>query len=184
MAFEFRPLAIPDVVEITPQVFGDERGAFAEMYQAPDFRKHGIDVSFTQFNYSRSARNVLRGLHYQLNPKAQGKLLTAISGGVFDVALDIRKNSPSFGKWVSVTLSAQKKNLIYVPPGFAHGFCVTSPLAEVMYYVTGIYSPEHERGIAWNDPALNISWPTSQPILSPKDQTYPSLTAAEYNFEV
>lgn len=184
MPFEFQPLAIPEVIAITPKVFPDERGAFAEMYQAPEFAKHGIDVRFVQFNYSRSLKHVLRGLHYQLNPKAQGKLLTAVSGEVFDVAADLRKGSPTFGKWVSLTLSAEKKNLIYVPPGFAHGFCVTSDVAEVMYYVTETYSPENERGIIWNDPVLRVTWPTNAPSLSPKDEKYPTLEKAEYNFSV
>ncbi|MEK7556402.1 MAG: dTDP-4-dehydrorhamnose 3,5-epimerase [Patescibacteria group bacterium] len=184
MAFQFRPLEIPDVVEVIPQVFGDERGGFAEMYKEKDFVEAGIEVQFVQFNYSRSSRNVLRGLHYQLNPKAQGKLLTAISGEVFDVAVDIRKGSPTFGRWVSLQLSSAKKNLVYVPEGFAHGFCVTSETAEVMYYVTDVYSPERERGIIWNDPALGIPWPTSTPVLSGKDQVYPGLASAESNFTV
>lgn len=179
MPFLFRPLEIPDVVEVIPRVFGDARGGFAEMYKAPDFAEHGVDVAFKQFNYSRSSQHVLRGLHYQLLPKAQGKLLTATSGEVFDVAVDIRKDSPTFGKWVSLTLSSEKKNLVYVPIGFAHGFCVTSPIAEVMYYVTDTYSPEHERGIIWNDPALAIAWPTQTPVLSEKDQKYPVLGMAE-----
>lgn len=184
MPFEFRPLSIPDVVEIVPRVFGDERGGFAEMYQEGDFREQGIEATFKQFNYSRSTKGVLRGLHYQLAPQAQGKLLTAISGEVFDVAVDLRKNSPTFGKWVNLTLSAQKKNLIWVPVGFAHGFCVTSAMAEVMYYVTDLYSPELERGIIWNDPALGVTWPAAAPILSEKDKVYPTLAGAEYNFEV
>lgn len=184
MAFVFRPLAIPAVIEILPHIFGDERGGFAEMYKAADFQKQGIDVIFTQFNYSRSAKDVLRGLHYQLQPKAQGKLLAAITGEVFDVAVDIRKGSPTFGKWVSLTLSSEKKNLVYVPAGFAHGFCATSAQAEVMYYVTSMYSPEHERGIIWNDKTLGISWPTEAPVLSTKDQQYPALQDAEINFEI
>lgn len=184
MAFQFRPLEIPDIIEVIPQVFGDARGGFAEIYKEPEFRENGINVQFVQFNYSRSARGVLRGLHYQLNPKAQGKLLVAVSGEVFDVAVDIRAESPTFGKWVSLTLSAERKNLVYVPTGFAHGFCVTSDAAEVMYYVTDVYSPEHERGIAWNDPALGIPWPAQSPTLSAKDTTYPPLEKAEYNFTV
>lgn len=175
MAFEFRPLSIPDVIEVVPELHGDERGAFAELYKRSQFVEGGIDVQFVQFNYSRSAKDVLRGLHYQLNPKAQAKLVGAASGEVFDVAVDIREGSQTFGKWVSVVLSAQKKNLIYVPVGFAHGFCVTSDMAEVMYYVTGEYAPEAERGIIWNDPKLAISWPTTAPILSDKDKEYPTL---------
>lgn len=184
MAFEFRRLDIPDVVEIVPQVHDDERGAFAELYKSSEFTAHGIEAHFVQFNYSRSAKSVLRGLHYQLNPKAQAKLLTAAAGKVFDVAVDLRKGSPTFGKWVSVLLSARKKNLIYVPVGFAHGFCVTSEMAEVMYYVTGEYAPEAERGIIWNDSSLGIAWPTQQPVLSAKDQEYPSFAQAEYNFSL
>lgn len=184
MAFQFRPLEIPDIVEIIPQVFGDQRGGFAEMYKESDFSHQGIDVRFVQFNYSRSSKDVLRGLHYQLNPQAQGKLLTAISGEVFDVAVDIREGSPTYGKCVSLLLSAEQKNLVYVPVGFAHGFCVTSEIAEVMYYVTDLYSPEHERGIIWNDPTLHIPWPTETPTLSSKDQAYPTLEEAENNFTI
>lgn len=182
MSFQFRKLAIPDVMEIVPQVHGDDRGGFAELYKASEFAQAGVDVQFKQFNYSRSAHGVLRGLHYQLPPHAQGKLVGAVQGEVFDVAVDLRRGSPTFGKWVSVVLSAERKNLIYVPVGFAHGFCVTSELAEVMYYVTEEYAPEAERGVLWNDPALAIPWPTQQPILSAKDQTYPTLEAAEDTF--
>lgn len=183
MAFEFRPLAIPDVIEVVPELHGDERGAFAELYKRSQFVEGGIDVQFVQFNYSRSAKDVLRGLHYQLNPKAQGKLVAALTGEVFDVAVDIREDSPTFGKWVGVVLSAQKKNLIYIPVGFAHGFCVTSEMAEVMYYVTGEYAPEAERGIIWNDETLGIGWPTNVPVLSDKDRDYPAFGAAEINFQ-
>lgn len=183
MSFQFRALVIPDVIEITPQLHGDERGAFAELYKRSQFVEGGIDVQFVQFNYSRSAKDVLRGLHYQLNPKAQGKLVAALTGEVFDVAVDIREDSPTFGKWVSVVLSAEKKNLIYVPVGFAHGFCVVSEMAEVMYYVTGEYTREAERGIIWNDKTLDITWPTNAPVLSEKDKAYPSLNDAEYNFK-
>lgn len=182
MAFEFRPLAIPDVIEVVPELHGDERGAFAELYKRSQFVGGGIDVQFVQFNYSRSAKDVLRGLHYQLNPHAQGKLVAVLTGEVFDVAVDLRRDSSTFGKWVSLSLVAAEKNMIYVPPGFAHGFCVTSGVAEVMYYVTGEYAPEAERGIIWNDPTLAIPWPTQQPKLSPKDQEYLQLAEAEYNF--
>jgi dTDP-4-dehydrorhamnose 3,5-epimerase len=184
MSFQFRPLAISDVIEIVPQLHGDERGAFAELYKASEFAARGIDVQFRQFNYSRSAKDVLRGLHYQLNPQAQGKLLSVASGEIFDVAVDLRKGSPTFGTWVSLALSAEKKNLVYVPAGFAHGFCVTSEAAEVMYYVTGEYAPEAERGIIWNDKTLGIGWPTDTPVLSGKDEKYPAFADAEMNFEV
>jgi len=166
----FQKLEIPDVILIIPKVFGDDRGFFMETYRQSGFIENGISQNFVQDNYSKSTKNVLRGLHYQIDPKAQGKLVRVTFGEVFDVAVDIRKNSPTYGKWVGQYLSAQNKHIMYIPPGFAHGFLVISDYAEFSYKCTEYYSPEHERCIAWNDPDLNISWPTNEPLLSDKDK--------------
>jgi len=169
------PLAIPDVLLLESKVFGDERGFFYESYNQHAFRQAtGIDAPFVQDNHSRSARNVLRGLHYQTPPKAQGKLVRAVVGEVFDVAVDIRENSPSFGKWVGEILSADNKRQMWIPPGFAHGFLVLSESAEFLYKTTDYYAPECERGILWNDPDLAIVWPLiGEPVLSAKDVQNP-----------
>ncbi|GHU39673.1 dTDP-4-dehydrorhamnose 3,5-epimerase [Betaproteobacteria bacterium] len=166
------PLAIPDVILLEPKVFGDERGFFYESYNQQTFREvTGLNVDFVQDNHSRSARNVLRGLHYQLPPKAQGKLVRAVVGEVFDVAVDIRQESPTFGRWVGATLSADNKQHLWIPPGFAHGFLVLSEYAEFLYKTTEYYAPSLERCILWNDPELAIDWPLDggAPILSGKD---------------
>ena len=165
------PLAIPDVVLIEPRVFGDERGFFYESFNQRKFNEAtGLDLQFVQDNHSKSARNVLRGLHYQLPPKAQGKLVRAVVGEVFDVAVDIRKGSPTFGQWVGEVLSAENKRQLWIPPGLAHGFVVLSETAEFLYKTTDYYAPECERAILWNDPDLSIDWPiTGEPILSVKD---------------
>lgn len=165
------PLAIPDVVLIEPKVFGDDRGFFYESYNRQAFKEAtGLDVDFVQDNHSRSVGSVLRGLHYQLPPKAQGKLVRAVAGEVFDVAVDIRKESPTFGKWVGEVLSAENKKQLWIPPGFAHGFLVLSEIAEFLYKTTDYYAPEYERCIRWNDPAIAIDWPLSgEPTLSGKD---------------
>ncbi len=164
-------LAIPDVVLLEPKVFGDERGFFYESFNEQVFRDAtGAEVRFVQDNHSRSERNVLRGLHYQLPPKAQGKLVRVVVGEVFDVAVDIRRESPTFGKWVGEILSADNKRQLWIPPGFAHGFLVLSEVAEFLYKTTDYYAPECERGILWNDPGLAIAWPLSgKPVLSGKD---------------
>lgn len=163
------PTAIPDVLLIEPKVFGDERGFFYESWNERTLKELGIEASFVQDNHSKSAKNVLRGLHYQIqNP--QGKLVRVIAGEVFDVAVDLRKSSPTFGKSVSFTLSAENKRMAWIPPGFAHGFCVTSESAEFLYKTTDYWSPEFERSLLWNDPALKIDWPlTVEPILAAKD---------------
>ena len=165
------PLAIPDVLLIEPKVFGDERGFFFESFNRLAFGEAtGLDVQFVQDNHSKSAKNVLRGLHYQLPPKAQGKLVRILVGEVFDVAVDIRKDSPTFGQWVGEMLSAESKRQMWIPPGFAHGFLVLSDSAEFFYKTTDYYSPEYERSILWNDPALGIDWPSvDEPVLSTKD---------------
>ena len=166
------PLAIPDVLLIEPKVFGDERGFFFESFNQRAFNEAtGLDVKFVQDNHSKSAKNVLRGLHYQMPPKAQGKLVRAVVGEVFDVAVDVRKGSPTFGKWVGAVLSAENKKQLWIPAGFAHGFLVLSESAEFLYKTTDYYAPESERCILWNDPTLAIHWPlTENPAMSAKDR--------------
>jgi dTDP-4-dehydrorhamnose 3,5-epimerase len=162
---------LPDVLIIEPKVFGDSRGFFFESFNPQAFREMtGLTVDFVQDNHSRSLQNVLRGLHYQIR-QPQGKLVRVISGEVFDVAVDIRRSSPTFGKWVSDYLSAENKKQIWVPPGFAHGFLVISETAEFLYKTTDYWAPEHERCIRWNDPVLNVQWPiTGDPLVSEKDE--------------
>jgi dTDP-4-dehydrorhamnose 3,5-epimerase len=174
------PTALPEVLVIEPKVFGDERGFFFESYNRKVFvEATGIDVDFVQDNHSRSAKNVLRGLHYQIT-QAQGKLVRVVAGEVFDVAVDIRKHSPNFGKWVGVNLSADNKRMMWVPPGFAHGFLVLSEAAEFLYKTTDYYAPQHERCIAWNDPDIGVAWPlTGAPVLSGKDREGKPLREAE-----
>ncbi|MGE5893220.1 MAG: dTDP-4-dehydrorhamnose 3,5-epimerase [bacterium] len=182
MPFNFKPLDIPEIILIEPKVFHDPRGFFLETYKRTDFTKAGIREHFVQDNFSRSIRGTLRGLHYQKNPHAQGKLVWCSKGKIFDVAVDIRKNSPVYGKWISVELSDENNLMVYVPPSFAHGFLVLSESAEVMYKCTAEYAPEADRGILWNDPDINISWPTKNPILSEKDKKHPFLKNADNNF--
>ncbi|HOR55654.1 MAG TPA: dTDP-4-dehydrorhamnose 3,5-epimerase [Flexilinea sp.] len=167
---DFIPLSIPDVILIKPDVHRDERGFFFESWQKNKFAKAGIDQEFVQDNHSRSSKNVLRGLHYQIQ-QPQGKLIRAIVGEVFDVAVDLRRSSPSFGKWVSANLSSENFNMLWIPPGFAHGFLVLSDVAEFVYKATDFYAPQYERCILWNDRDLGIDWPISghEPILSEKD---------------
>ena len=179
---EFEPTAIPDVVLIRPKVFGDPRGYFFESWEERKFAAAGLDVKFVQDNHSRSARNILRGLHYQIQ-QSQGKLVRVVTGAVFDVAVDIRRSSPTFGRWVGVSLSEENHHMLWVPPGFAHGFLVLSESADFLYRCTDFWAPPHERAIAWNDPDLNITWPLpsgSQPILSAKDAVAGSFRDAEY----
>lgn len=165
------PTEIPDVLILEPKVFGDDRGVFYESYNERVFREAtGLDVQFVQDNHSRSVRGVLRGLHYQLPPMAQGKLVRCVMGEVFDVAVDVRKSSPTFGKWVGAYLSAENKRQFWIPEGFAHGFLVLSENAEFLYKATNYYAPAHERCILWNDATLAIYWPADiEPILSGKD---------------
>ena len=175
---------IPDVVLIEPRAFGDDRGWFMETWKASDFAAHGIAGPFVQDNHSRSSGvHVIRGLHYQMDPAAQGKLVRCTLGAVLDVAVDIRRGSPTYGKWVAVELSDQNRRILWVPPGFAHGFCTTSEVSEVVYKVSGgEYSPSHDRAIRWDDPDLAIKWPTTQPLLSAKDAAAPRFRDAENNF--
>jgi dTDP-4-dehydrorhamnose 3,5-epimerase len=181
MPFEFIKLEIPDVVLVKPKVFEDDRGFFMETYKASDFVKAGIDFSFCQDNHSKSKKGVLRGLHYQLEPKAQGKLIRCIKGKIWDVAVDLRLGSPWFGKWIAVELSEENKCMLWIPAGFAHGFVALED-CEIIYKCTEEYAPELDRGIIWNDPDLNIPWPIKDPILSSKDAKLPRLKDAEINF--
>ncbi|CCI01746.1 MAG: dTDP-4-dehydrorhamnose 3,5-epimerase [Microcystis sp. LE19-84.1B] len=165
------PTEIPDVLIIEPQVYGDDRGFFLESFNQKDFReKTGVNTTFVQDNHSMSLKNVLRGLHYQI-PNPQGKLVRVVSGSVFDVAVDARQSSPTFGQWVGCVLSAENKRIFWVPEGFAHGFLVLSERAEFLYKTTNYYYPQYEKTILWNDADLGIDWPLEiPPILSPKDQ--------------
>ncbi len=174
---KFTPLAIPDVILIEPRIFEDARGIFCENYNRAIFATNGIKDDFVQDNHSRSALGVLRGLHYQVEPKAQAKLMRVTRGSVFDVAVDIRKNSKTFGKHVSTILNAENRRMLYVPKGFAHGFCVLEDKTELLYKVSDFYSPEQERGLIWNDPLLAIDWPKPgrEFLLSEKDKKYPTL---------
>jgi dTDP-4-dehydrorhamnose 3,5-epimerase len=168
------PSDLPEVLIIEPQVFGDSRGYFLESWNQARYQEAGLPEIFVQDNVSQSTRAVLRGLHFQ-EPNGQGKLVTVLEGEVFDVAVDIRTGSPSFGKVAALTLSGESKRQIYIPPGFAHGFCVLSAKAIFMYKCTAPYAPEAEGGIIWNDPDLGIAWPVEQPKLSAKDGKYPRL---------
>lgn len=157
------------VLLVTPQVFGDDRGFFMETYNRDKALAQGLPGSFVQDNHSKSAYGVLRGLHYQ-SPQWQGKLVRTVQGEIFDVAVDIREGSPTFGEWVGFFLNDENKQQLYVPEGFAHGFCVTSETAEVVYKCTSVYAPEQEGSLLWNDPAIGIEWPIDQPVLSAKDE--------------
>lgn len=178
---QLTPTPLAGLCEIDPKVFGDDRGFFFESFNQRKFTEAiGTEYSFVQDNHSCSARHVLRGLHYQIE-QAQGKLVRAVVGTVFDVAVDIRRQSPTFGQWASFELSAENKKQLWVPPGFAHGFLVVSEVAEVLYKTTDYYAPQHERSILWNDPQLAIDWPLgdAQPILAAKDQAGALLAEAE-----
>jgi len=178
---KFTRTEIPDVILIEPDVFADERGFFVESWHKKKFAAEGLDEDFVQDNHSRSVKGTLRGLHYQIR-QPQGKLVRVTVGEVFDVAVDIRRSSPTFGKWVGARLSAANFHMFWVPPGFAHGFYVLSDVAEFQYKCTDYYAPEHERSIIWDDPDIGIEWPlvdASEPLLSAKDQTGVSFKAAE-----
>lgn len=180
MPFTVTPTAIPDVLVLEPKVFGDARGFFFESFNARDFvRATGIDMQFVQDNHSKSAKGVLRGLHYQIQ-HPQGKLVRVVKGSVFDVAVDLRKSSPTFGRWVGTVLSDENHLQLWVPPGFAHGFVVLSDSAEFLYKTTDYWHPEHERSLLWNDPAIGIEWPIDgEPQLAAKDQAGKLLAQAE-----
>lgn len=183
MPFKFTPLQIPGVVLVEPRVFPDSRGYFLETYKRSEFVAAGIDVSFVQENHSYTTKGVVRGLHFQRPPRSQGKLVRVVEGSVIDVVVDLKADSPTRGKWLSVPLSAENRHQLYLPPWCAHGFYVTSDIAQLIYKVTDEYSPSHEGGIAWDDPDLSIDWPTSSPMLSDRDQAWPGLEAALSQFQ-
>jgi len=178
---EFLPTTIPDVILINPKVFADNRGFFMETYQVKRFAEAGIDVNFVQDNHSGSCQSTLRGLHYQIQ-QAQGKLVRVIAGKILDVVVDLRRSSPSFGKWIGTNLSSENRRLLWVPPGFAHGFYVISEWAELTYKATNFYTPQWERTLLWNDPTVGIEWPVGHrttPLLSEKDERGTPLDQAD-----
>ena len=174
----FVPAGISGVIVVEPDVHSDSRGFFVETYHAEKYRGGGIDARFVQDNHSRSAASTIRGLHLQ-RQHPQGKLIRVIEGEIFDVAVDVRRGSPTFGRWVGVSLSAENFKQCYIPPGFAHGFAVTSPVAQIEYKCTDFYDAADEFGIAWNDPAIGIHWPVERPLLSERDRSLPRLVAVE-----
>ena len=182
MSFKFEPLELKDLILVTNDRYPDERGFFEETYREADFNNAGIPA-FVQENRALSKKNVLRGLHYQLEPMPQGKLVRCAQGKIFDVAVDIRKGSKTFGDWVGLELSDDNGHMIYIPEGFAHGYCVLSSTADVIYKTTNYWSPQHERAICWNDPSIAIQWPISRPVISDKDLEAPRLAQAETNFK-
>lgn len=183
MPFKFTRLSgLPEVVLVEPAAFADGRGFFMETYKYSEFARAGIKERFVQDNHSRSSKNVLRGLHYQKNPSAQGKLVRCVSGRIFDAAVDIRRGSPTYGKWAGVELSGENHRMLFIPAGFAHGFLALSETADVLYKCTAEYSPEDDRGIIWNDPSISIDWPVREPAVSPKDSGHPGLEGADNNF--
>lgn len=176
MPFEFKKYDIDGVMLVIPKVFNDERGFFLERYKKSEFKANGIDVEFNQDNHSKSTKGVLRGLHFQAFPKEQAKLVSCIKGEILDVAVDIRKNSPTFGKWIREKLTEENKHMLYIPAGFAHGFVVLSDEAELLYKASNEFSKEHDRGVLWNDPDINVNWGIDfEPILSEKDKNQPRL---------
>ncbi len=183
MPFDFKKLEIPEVLLIASTVFEDNRGFFMECYKYSEFANAGIKEYFVQDNHSKSAKGVLRGLHYQRDPEAQGKLIRCLRGRIFDVAVDIRRGSVNYGRWVGVELSEENNNMLYIPPSFAHGFVVLSELAEIVYKCTKEYSPKDDSGIRWDDPDIEIDWPIKKPSLSEKDIKLPWLKDADNNFE-
>ncbi len=179
MPFTFTNLTIPDIVLVEPKVFPDERGYFMESFKASDFKKANLPTHFVQDNFSVSKKGVIRGLHYQKNPKAQGKLVSVLKGGVWDVAVDIRRKSSTFLKWVTVELNDSNHAMLYIPPGFAHGFISLTEDVHLLYKCTNEYDPQADAGIRWNDPDIAISWPIDNPIVSKKDQDLPWIHQAE-----
>ena len=183
MPMLFEETKLKGAYNITINQKSDERGFFARSWDYNEFKRRNLDTNIVQCNVSFSKkRGTLRGLHFQQNPKAQAKLVSVVSGKIFDVAVDIRKNSPTFGKWVSEILSHENHKSLFIPSGFAHGFCVLSNEADVLYKVNNEYSPDDESGIIWNDSNINISWPTNNPIISNKDKQYPTLENSKNNF--
>ena len=182
MPFEFEPQAISDVILVKPKIFGDNRGFFLESYKKSDFFANGIEVDFNQDNHSKSTKGVLRGLHYQANPHGQAKLVRCSKGRIYDVAVDIRPNSKTFGQYVKVELTDENKYMLYIPVGFAHGFVALTDEVEILYKASGEYAPQADRGIIWNDKDINIDWNIDfEPLLSEKDKIQPKL--CEINLE-
>jgi dTDP-4-dehydrorhamnose 3,5-epimerase len=179
MPFSFTPLAIADLILVEPKFFPDNRGFFLESFKASDFAKANLPTHFAQDNFSFSRKDVIRGLHYQKNPKAQGKLVSVLKGGVWDVAVDIRRGSPTFLKWMAVELNDQNHAMLYIPPGFAHGFVSLTEDVHLLYKCTNEYDTQTDAGIRWNDPDIAISWPVSEPIVSEKDAILPFVQRAE-----
>jgi len=183
MSFTFKKLNLSDVMLVEAKSFPDDRGYFKEIFKESSFIENEINTRFVQDNFSHSIKGVLRGLHFQKNPKAQAKLVTVLRGEIFDVAVDVRKDSPTYGKWVSEILSEQNHKLLFIPEGFAHGYCVLSDEADIFYKVNQEYSPEHDRGFIWNDPEVAIKWPMDNPLISDKDLKLPFLKNADNNFQ-
>ncbi|MCA9459229.1 MAG: dTDP-4-dehydrorhamnose 3,5-epimerase [Nanoarchaeota archaeon] len=182
MPFEFIKKEIPEIILIKPRVFEDERGFFMETYKKSEFVKNGIKENFIQDNHSKSTKGVLRGLHFQTNPKAQAKLVRCLKGKILDVGVDLRKGSPTYGKHVAEILTEENKHMLYIPVGFAHGFLTLSDEAEIHYKTTQEYSPENDSGIIWNDKTINIDWKNKNPSLSDKDKILKTLEEAKNNF--
>lgn len=182
MAFTFEKQSLSGVVKVVAKEYADERGSFAELFKKSDFVQAGIEHDFVQMNYSRSQKGVVRGLHYQLSPEVQGKLVMVLSGQIFDVAVDLRRDQGTFGQWIGLDIRAENKELVYIPEGFAHGFSVLSNEAEVIYYCTAEYDPTLERGIIWNDKTLGIDWRVAKATISEKDQQLAILNEAEIHF--
>jgi len=183
--FKFNRLPIPGILIIEPHAFTDDRGFFMEFQNRDEFAKHGFTETFVQLNHSRSKKGVLRGLHYQIHPAAMGKLVKCVNGKIFDVGVDIRKGSPTFGKWYGDILTGDNHKMLYFPPGFAHGFLALTDNTEVIYACTGVYSAKDERALLWNDPDIGIKWPVDQAgtvIVSERDQKHPGLKNADTNF--
>ena len=178
---KIEPQKVPEVLLLTPKKFGDERGFFSELLRVGPLTDYGVPPML-QHNLSRSSKGVLRGLHYQLRAAPLGKLVRCLAGRIFDVAVDVRRSSPTYGHWVGAELNGESLQALYVPEGFAHGFCALTDTVDVLYMQTGYYSPEHERGVIWNDPDIGIDWPVSHPTLSSKDSAAPRLTDAENDF--
>jgi dTDP-4-dehydrorhamnose 3,5-epimerase len=179
MSFRFTPLALPEVILVEPEVFGDARGFFLETYREAPFRAAGIAARFVQDNHSFSRRGVLRGMHYQAAPRSQGKLVRVAAGEVWDVVVDVRRASPTFGRWIGQTLSGENHHALWIPPGFAHGFVVLGGSAHFIYKCTAVYDPAAERGFRWDDPAVGIDWPLRDVRLSARDAALPPLAEAE-----
>ena len=179
MSFTFKTLSIPDVVLVEPKILPDDRGFFMEAFKASAFKQANIPAHFVQDNFSFSRKNVLRGLHYQKSPHAQGKLVLTLKGCVWDVAVDLRRTSPTFKQWVAAELSDANHAMLYIPPGFAHGFVALTDDVHLLYKCTEEYDPHSDAGIRWDDPDIAISWPVTDPILSPKDRALPLLSDAE-----